>query len=292
MAADFKLSRIVIVESLEAGEVRTGLALSEFIKGLGDVIALELPVEYRSCESKGEFLEVIVNLSRETWSGNQAPLLHIESHGDPQFGLEFANSSLLSWDDLSSALVQLNKASRFNLVCAVAACYGAYFLDRFSTIDPAPCYALVAPNEAVDSAELMAGFRDFYRIMFQKRDAGLAVDTLLRRHRTRNVWFAQLAEGWYEHVSVGYVKAHCTKPMMRERCQKLLRKLRSEGDSTSMGKLKRMLSRLNRTELVGKHFNTYFMTDEIPENIGRFQHVRTKVAQEVASLRATGRYLV
>ena len=230
--------------------------------------------------------------TREVVETNLIPLLHVECHGDEPSGLEFANGSTISWTDLSSLLVELNKATRFNLVATFAACYGGHFLGELESTSPAPVYAMLAPTEAVDPAEILAGCRLFYSTLLKTREAGDAMDSLSNMKLSSGAWFAQHAERWFERVTIGYVENHCTRRAIRIRCNDLFHHLRREGNFFDMSEVKAMLRKANGDALLGHHFDTFFMTSSVPENSLRFQALRLKLEKEVDRLRATGRYII
>lgn len=289
---DFRCSRLVIVESLEPTELKTGRVLAEYVRSLDSVRSSAFPVEYRTCQSVIEFRTLLHQLTDEIRTTNHIPLLHVECHGDAKEGLEFANGSALAWAELSSLLVEMNRATRFNLVATFAACYGGHFIGQLSSEEPSPVYAMVAPTETVDPGEVLAGSRLFYATLFSKRDAGVAVDALVDQKLSSGTWFAQHAERWFERVTLGYVENYCNRRTARERSQRLYQKLKSEGTVISIGNVKRMLVQANRLTLLNQHFNAFFMVASIPENRHRFEALRSKMQHEIDRLRATGRYLI
>lgn len=286
----FNLSRIVIVESLESHEAKTGQYIASLIDTSDSARLLGLTVEYHTCEHAHDFTQYLTSLTIDVRATGRIPLLHVECHGDKTDGLEFANGSVLSWSNLSNLLVDLNKATRFNLVAVFSACYGGHFLSQLESVDPAPCYAMIAPTDVVNPSEIYACFRTFYATLFESNDAGVAVDAIMRMRLGEGEWFAQLAEFWYEQVIVGYVETHCTNAEMKVRALRMLRRLISEGKSANLGKLKRGLVQANRSALLGKFFDRYFMTVAIPENLHRFRAVRSRIESRISQLRETGRY--
>ena len=145
---------------------------------------------------------LLKSLTLESRTTASIPLLHVECHGDKHEGLEFENGSLLTWSDLSAALVELNRATGLNLLAVFSACYGAYFLSRLSSVEPTPCYAMFAPTEEIDPAEILQTFRDFYRVLFESGDAGAAVGGALHGKDSSGQWLAQRADRLAEAISV------------------------------------------------------------------------------------------
>lgn len=291
MPSGFIFNQIVIIQSLEPTEVKTGRMLHEFISTNNSFVATKIPIQVYDCGHAGQFLEIIIQLTHEAALG-KIPLLHVECHGDPTEGLEFQNSSILRWEDIATALLPLNIASRFNLLAVFSACFGAHFLGQMGVINHAPCWCLVAPTETVDPGEILAGFRAFYSALFEYNDMGSAIKAISNHRPSQGYWLAEPAEIWFEKLITGYIETHCLESTARNRAKNMYRQLKIEGHHTGVGALLRLLRKQNREDLLGKYFERYFLTTQIPENIQRFQDVRQRTAKKLASLRSTGKYIV
>lgn len=287
MFSGFYFNRIVIIQSLESHEVETGALLSEYIIGLDNTQS----VEVINCSSANDFLEVIKKLVTCAYSGSIA-LLHVECHGDIENGLEFQNSSVLGWEQVASSLRALNIASKFNLLAVFSACFGAYFLGQMGSIKPAPCWCLLAPTKQINPAEVLRGFRVFYRALYNDSDLATAMNAIHACDLDEGEWFCQSAETWYEMVTSDYVKNHCEKAVARERAKILHRRLKLAGIHKGVGSILREIQKSNRKNFLSKHFEIYFMTSEIPENIQRFKNTRQRINKEIEELRNTGRYVI
>jgi len=291
MLTGFTFNRVVIIQSLEPSEVKTGLILSELIYNLASADESQMPVQIIECGYAGEFIQIVEKLTQEAKSGN-VPLLHVECHGDPMAGLEFANGSTLPWEDVAQTLLPLNIASRFNLLSVFSACFGAHFLGQMGVIRPAPCWCLVAPTDTVDPGEILAGFRIFYSLLFETGDMSFAVEGISKYNLSNGRWLWEPAELWFEHLVTNYVEVHCNKLASLDRARKLHRQLKEQGVYQGIGSIRRKLRLTNRTHLLGKYFDTYFLTSEIPSNVQRFSGVKKRVSATLDDFRGTGRYEV
>ena len=290
--AGFTFNRIVIIQSLEPDEVETGRVLYNFIASLdNDDAPYSLPVEIITCGHAGEFLEILEQLTQEAATGN-LPLLHVECHGSPLDGLEIENSSTLTWERVSEALLPLNIATNFNLLAVFSACFGAHFLGQMGAITPSPCWCLVAPTERVDVPEVMGGFRAFYSTLFNKNNMGDAVRAISKCRLSHGRWLSEPAELWFEKLVTGYIKEHCTKQASRARAKIMFRQLKKNSKHHSIGSLLRTLRKINKTDLTNKYFEIYFITDRIPENLHRFQDTRKRVQAKLNEYRASGKFSI
>lgn len=291
MLSGFTFNRIVIVQSLEPSEPQTGQLLYEIISGHQEMAGYNLPIQFIKCGYADEFLNIVQQLTTEAASGD-VPLLHVECHGDSEAGLEFENGSTLSWQRVAGALLPLNIASKFNLLSVFSACFGAYFLGQMGAIAASPCWCMVAPTETVDPGEILAGFGAFYSALFRDGDMGSAVRAIGKCKLSQGRWLWEPAEVWFEKLISGYVEEHCNEAAARKRAKLLYRELKSQGKHKSIGALLRILRAINRDSLLGKYFDIYFITDQVPGNTQRFENARQRVGAELTRLRNTGRYLI
>lgn len=291
MNSGFSFSRIVIIQSLEAGEIKTGSELRDFIVDIEAVEESGLPVEVVDCEYADQFLEIIRTLAQEASAGS-TPLLHVECHGDAEAGLEFANGSTLPWNDLAGALMGLNLATSFNLFAIFSACFGAHFLGQMGITSSAPCYFMLAPTQKIYPDEILTGFKCFYGKLLESDDLGDAMRVITACRLSSGEWFSMPAEGWYEKLVIGYVKTLCSEDVVRNRAKKMHRELRQNGHYKSIGSLLRSLKNQNRSYLDGSHFEKYFMVSQVPNNAERFKEVRFRVASELEVLRRSNLYIL
>lgn len=289
----FTFSKIVLVQSLEPHEAKTGLHLSEYINAKISESSHKIQLEYTTCSSCVEFTEILRRLTIDAKLKGEFPIVHVECHGSSTEGLEFENGSTLPWGELASELLNLNVACKFNLLAVFSACFGGHFLSQMDVLSPAPCWCMVAPSETVDPGEIMDGFRIFYSTLLQSADAGIAAAKISRAPLSHGRWFGQPAEMWFETVVTNYITKHCTKEATRDRAKKLRRKLIEEGrPPKSIGGITRELCKLNRANLLGKYFDSYFQTTAIPENIQRYQHARIRLDLKLRDFRSSKKYCI
>lgn len=121
MAANF--NQILIVDSLPEGQLNTADRLFADAQDWARVIGDVPHIASVRVSSSGAFLDLLAQLAQQASREPYVPLLHIECHGG-KGGLEFADGSWLTWDDMNPAFVNLNVATRLNLITVVAACHG------------------------------------------------------------------------------------------------------------------------------------------------------------------------
>jgi hypothetical protein len=290
MGNGFSATKAVVIYSLEPHEVNTGKIVADYIRQAALNSNISFPVELIKVENYLEFLQVIQQQTYQAALTGDKPLIHVECHGHPHDGLEFENASTLSWPQVADALRELNIATRFNLMSVFSACFGGYFLGQMGVVEAAPCWGLVAPTDEINPAEIIAGFRVFYDVLFRYGDATVAINSISMVRVENGRWFGQGAEDWFERTVIGYIRNHCTKAATLQRLRKMHRKSIAEGRRISLGRLRRELIRMHRSSFLERNFDKYFMVDAIPENAVRFDAVKKRVAQKINSLRRTKRY--
>lgn len=159
--AEIRTSNVWVIEWLPATDRQTGLELHAWMKERRDGWSVYIP-----CRSKSEVLAAIAKATERARGSSMAPVLHLEAHGCDR-GLVgpdgHGGSELLTWDELTDPLQELNLATRCNLVVFVAACTGFAGIQAFWRGPRAPAVALVGPDELVMPGDLLRGTKEFYR---------------------------------------------------------------------------------------------------------------------------------
>ena len=291
MPIGFQFSKIIVIESLESNEVKTGLQTSDFIKAELAKKHQTLPVEYIKCWNAIEFTQLLDQIAIDAALG-VTPIIHIECHGDAADGLEFENGSNLSWEDLAGKLKPINIATKFNLLVLVSACFGAYFTQMIKAHKPSPCWGVIAPTDTVVPYEIRSGFNAFYSKFLETWDLGFAITSLRKGHISTGQWFAKPAESLFDEVVMNYLENWCTKSSSYIRVAALKTEMKSMGiNHQGMTAIKRNLRQLN-ANMLEKYFSIYFSCDEVPENAVRFANLKASLNNKIQTLRASGKFLV
>ncbi len=159
--AEIRASNVWIVEWLPADEPHTGKTLHDWMKERRRGWSAHF-----SCQSKGDVIAAITKATQLAQPSEMSPVLHLESHGG-EVGLEGpdqnGNTELLTWDELTESLQDLNLATRCNLVVVVAACIGFSGVKALRRGPRAPAVALAGPDAEVMPRNLLWGTKEFYR---------------------------------------------------------------------------------------------------------------------------------
>ena len=129
--ADFTFDRVVVFQSLQPHEFKSGTELKLYLEGLSEDSSHPIPIELYEFSDLIGFKQQLLVLCNSIELG-QHPILHLEMHGlADASGLVFSDNSKITWSDLQPILAELNMASGFNLLVCVATCFGG---DRKSVV--------------------------------------------------------------------------------------------------------------------------------------------------------------
>lgn len=288
--SSFKFSKVAIIQSLDPGEFETGTELGKSIEGLRDDHAAVPEVELINVKGRDEFLEAIDKLTTEAEKNDTVPILQIEMHGwEDKSGLAFPDDSSLTWPELSDPLAKLNKATGFNLLVCMSACFGGHSLSFIKPDGPSPCFGLIGPTHSVSPSELLGGFRSFYRELITTLDvnAGLAK---LHAHKLQEGGYINVsAEQWFFRLADGYLKTYCTKERLQARAKSITDQIKSEGKALNDAQIAAItqLGQTLATNFLDRRFPTFFMVNAIPENSIRFDQALTQAKQDIADFMAS-----
>jgi hypothetical protein len=171
--------QIAVVQSIPERDLHTGRKIKEDIDLYNLAYRRNLKIDLFDAPNKSDFLKIMIILKYKAIYENIFPILHIEAHGsfDKQ-GIILSSNEFISWGDLKPYLINLNIATRFNLLVVFSLCHGAEFVSQLNPADRAPCWGLVGPKKALSAPELLGNFSAFYKEIFESGSAAEAVKKL------------------------------------------------------------------------------------------------------------------
>jgi hypothetical protein len=265
-------SRIVIIESLSSSDLHTGVKIREDIEVCNMFYNRGLGVEFHNIEKKTDFISRLKELVVETRKMGNNPLIHVEAHGsNDSKGLVLSSGEFLSWEELKRPLIDLNIATKNNLVIVLSTCYGAYLTTIVLPTDRAPCFGLVGPTKVLAAEHLLRSFSRFYRELLASGSASEAVRQLnLGAGESGLNYSLTDAEHFFAMTNEKYFEKHCTNSQYEKRAGKIIEELRKRGTPPpTKGWLKKFYKGTERAYF--EKFKTrFFMIDLYPENANRF----------------------
>jgi len=98
-----------------------------------------------------------------------SPVVHLDMHGNTD-GLKVASSEVLAWAEFAPLLIEINRASRMNLLVVAAACHGWHMTDILRPTDRAPAWGIIGPPDSVTAGELYEATKRFYATLLATLD--------------------------------------------------------------------------------------------------------------------------
>ncbi|MFZ2163315.1 MAG: hypothetical protein WAW02_13965 [Sideroxyarcus sp.] len=276
--ASARFSRIVIIQSLPAGESPTGCHLRDAIEPMAQ-FNHGIPVEFIEARTAHEFWTALKKIQETTEIEMDYPVLHLECHGlSDKTGLSLGDATALPWSELGTALAKLNQTTQCNLFVTLAACHGAMLFETLDVHARAPCWGLMGPSGEVSPPDLVGSYSAFFLKLLQSEDTVAAL-CALRDAPDRNAqYFLFTAENVFQTVFQLYRATCSTNAQMAERAERFAQVLGKHGmlglDARSIGSL------LYEAEhdVLERFFTRFFFIDHFPENRVRFTNAYSALA--------------
>ena len=196
------------MQSLPAGELSTGRHLYRFLQDLADTSDY---VSFDEPETAEDFLGTLISIREHLLSTGEIPLLHIETHGDPD-GITLLSGQSLGWHQLKGILTEINIASKLNLMVVLAACHGDNLVKTMRLTDRCPMWGSIGPQTTMPAGDLLDSIQVFYKEFLHSSDLILAFKKLnaavfglgcrYSLWRAENI-FRWVYEGYMKAVSTG-----------------------------------------------------------------------------------------
>lgn len=270
MRASIKSTSVWIIEWLPPADQRTGLYLHKWIQKKRPKWS-----HYSECSGKKEVLSSIERATILAKKNNMIPVLHIEAHGD-QDGLGCPDGNgrieLLSWDELTEPLQELNLATGCNLIFVVAACIGFAGIQALVRGPRAPAIAIFGPDAEIEGGRLLEGIKEFYRCwMDDSPNLNDIVNSVSRETGSAQFDWEPFSILAYDALAANLIVSMRKNEQYMQKCR--ICHLMLNHTSWPAKEIKDKfppLSPLFQKPLVQKMWDKMFMIDLFPENEHRF----------------------
>lgn len=211
----FRFNAVVVVESLRSGEYHTGTELYEQV--LVPAATESLSVELKSTPNAVSFRTALAQIAEDANVLGRWPILQIEAHGRQGVGLVLADDSVVTWEDLFDSLAAINRATRFNLLVVVSACWGGDLVTILRPARPAPVWALVGPSIDLSGLHLLISFKTLYAELLRGSDGVAAVKAMRAATDVGKHFTFVPAEIIFRAVFYRYIVEHCEGVPLQQR---------------------------------------------------------------------------
>ncbi len=277
-------NKVIIIQSLEKGftgnRLQDDLSISAiFSNGVVSTKLIDI-------KDKQQFFSCLSNIRQDILDGKYAPIIHIEAHGNSDMtGLVLATNESVTWKEMKQPLSEINKATRFNLIVCVSACYGGSLVSQLVPNDRSPCWGLVGPKIEMYPDDLLKGFTGFYEELFRTQSGGKALKRLNEgREGEEANYFFTTAEKMFEFVWIGYLQKHSSNNELNKRANELVKNMRKHGIKPvpSRNEVKNSILQ-KHPEFFIESKELFFMMDLFDENRYRFKFEFETIKQKAES---------
>ena len=263
---DLRINGVWVIESLRPADMRTGTELHDAILVPFTDKHKNLKVFLSTPRTKAQLFELLARIRRECEKG-LTPILHFEVHGSCE-GLELTSGELVGWQELKSAFIEINIATKFNLLVVLAACDGAHLVSILRPNDRAPMWAVIGPTADIFPDQLLAGYSAFYNALLTSLKGFEALRVLNASLTGRTQYAFYTAEYMFSRVYEYYKRTEGKELRIRQRAKTIAKEVRKK-HRVSMRSLKgfRKMAKKklrNYKESFRPFAVTFFMHDLIP----------------------------
>jgi hypothetical protein len=278
-----KVGQLCIIESLGVLDKKTGRRLRDDLEPQLLMNDVKLKVYFHSVANREEFFSALTALKDRVSATGLYPILDIECHGDIEVGLQLSDGSLVSWEECKAGLVEINMASRFNLILVLGCCYGAYFAQTARLSEVAAFNAYIGPTGTISAKHLETGLRAFYEELFNSRDFTNAIRAM--REASPELGYAFFtAYGLFREVIAEFVLEQSRGEGLRRRVRSMRRRLRQERGQLRSTQAIRDEIKQGEPAAIGAMRRVYFAIEHFPENDVRFPLTYADVQTDVRQL--------
>lgn len=211
--SDFLNNGVVIIKSLAEDDLDTASNLYDFF----EVNKGSYPhIELHEVKSKAHVLNILRDIETRV-GGDFRPIIHFETHGNPELGLYINDSDeFISWSEIIIHLREINIKTNNNLVVVLSSCHGLNAIKPIEIFEPSPFLILIAPEKEVKAGFIDDQIRAFYTTLFSS-------NSFLSAMKTINEKFVLFYSEKYFTISVvNYFKLSCSGKGAKQRKERLI----------------------------------------------------------------------
>ena len=279
----FSLSKVWLLSSVREGDGNLVRYLDESSLQSVRLAKPSLAVQLISIWGREDLYAALEHI-RESAQLGLSPLVHFDMHGN-EHGIELANSDYVTWGEMYEEIVDINIASRLNLVLTVSSCYGGLLARATKLTSAAPFFALIGPVGETTFGAAISAYDAFFNTLF---DGGELDSAFIELEKSVP------ASEHYQLITAGHVFSLGWSAYLKDlqdSGKMTLRVNRMAEEAVRLTGCKNLISKFRkiaRTELkhgVSEAFEDmkcrFFMLDSFPENVERFSYSLSEVASTV-----------
>ena len=192
-----------------------------------EVLQGGFPVFVRRVSNRDEMVATLTEIARLAEQDGYRPVLHLDCHGSAEQGLLLAPSGeRLDWAETVDLLRRINVATRNNLVCVFALCFGLHAYTQVALKRPVPAYLFAGPESEIEVGFLEDETLAFYRRMIETNNVTLAFKETLGGKMV-----SVHCQGLFLQALLSYIRQFAKGKARRTRLERLVTEvLKNDGD--------------------------------------------------------------
>ncbi len=274
-----RFSRIVIIQSLAAGESPTGRHLRDAIEPTAEALH-NIPVEFIDAQSVDNFWKALDRVHETVESVLDYPIVHLECHGiSDGSGLSLADGTAVTWAELKTPLAKLNHATCCSTFVTLAACYGARLMETLDIQDRSPCWGLLGPSAEVSPPDLIGSYSAFFMELLRSSNANTAIAALQDSPARKAYYFMFTVEDMFQNVLRLHKATYSTKAQLAAKTEEFTRIFKKHGFPDAM--LSSVGAEISGAQfrILNRFYERFFSVDRCPENKLRFPRAYAALVQ-------------
>lgn len=285
----FSFNKIYVIESLKVDDNLTGKELYDDLLKWQEVKTKgKITAEYCQIRNIYEWDSNISKIINECKEKGIRPIIHIEMHGiekedDKDWqGFRLSSGEDLTYQDFGDSMRKINKECGCNLFITLAVCYGLYsiFSLKENIKQVMPFCAALGSFEDLKEGDLTIRYNEFYDELLTSFDLSKA---FLRLQNSNpdipSQYHIIYIDDIFYHAYYEYLTKLCTRESIRERAM-------SEANRNGIKFINRQerrayirsfekIEKATRQKEYDRFKNDFFMLDQFPQNIKRFNIPKT-----------------
>lgn len=169
---------VVIIQFLSDSDKKTGESLYENTLKYKQFEKENLSRNFYDVHTKSEFLATLKLLIERIKEENYYFILHIETHGNRDFGLGSCFEEIVSWDEFFFYSRQMNILFDGTLLLIMAMCHGNSMVRAIKLNLRSPFICLIGTFREVNEDYIERGFETFYEKFFFQFNIGNALEAM------------------------------------------------------------------------------------------------------------------
>jgi len=278
MPQNFTFNKIYVIESLSLDETLTGTLLyNDLLRWKEKDHNYQIQAKLDPVADRHAFLKVFRDIQSECRTSGIYPIIHLEIHGSEDLdGLVLKSGELVTWEELRSALEEINLIVGNNLFLTLAVCHGAFLLGICRVHQRAPFWGFIGSFETIYSYDLLMRYTEFYTELLTSFEFDKALAALRTANPSLPADYRFInSQITFINVYDKYLREKASKTGFNKRKHEVIpeQKLsfRNRKEKRHFQKVFVKIGRGSREKYFREHSRTFFMLDVFPANKNRFQ---------------------